>query len=149
MPLRPNPEASIRAVINHLMAEYPSPVCIDSPMDEAVSYRRRTGHIVGSAITKRYSGCGFDSSYLWHGLAGFALSWSDRGSNDGSFALWHIFGSRSPPLHVSDFVDRFPVLPGDGYSHPPSDFPTYMGLIWVGLTVWDCCSLLLHPHPLC
>jgi len=50
--LRPNPEASIRAVINHLMrVPIPGLLCIDSPMDEAVSYRRRTGHIVGSAIT--------------------------------------------------------------------------------------------------
>jgi len=40
---------------------------------------------------------------------------------------------KSPPLHVSDFVDhRFPVL-SDGYtSHPPSDFPIWVGLIWVG-----------------
>jgi len=79
-------------------------------MDEAVSYRRRTGHRAARSLSAILGAASIPAIFGMGWLFSLSASWSDRGSNDGSFAPWHIFGSRSPPLHVSDFVDhRFPV----------------------------------------
>jgi len=92
-------------------------------MDEAVSYRRRTGHIVRSLSA--ILGAASIPAIFGMGWLVFALgSWSIAAAMM-AVSPYGIYLAQEA-RYVSDFVDhRFPVLPGDT-SHPPSDFPTYL-----------------------
>jgi len=72
-------------------------------MDEAVSYRRRTGHIVGSAITAILGAASIPAIFGMGWLV-FALGWSIAAAMM-AVSPYGIYLAQAP-LHVSDFVDH-------------------------------------------